>query len=86
MAWAKYADSNTRFVIANPGTAMAVILISAFLAGQRLTELAEDQHLHSTPVILTAVFAFLSIWSSYWVVQALRKSREGRSSPSAVNE
>ena len=79
MSWAKYADDHTKQIIARPGPVISATMIFAFIAGERVTELMEKPHLNRYDLIFTAVFVFLPIWWSYFVVRALRELRDRRS-------
>lgn len=77
MDLAKYADNQTRYVIAHPGIVIATVIVFTFLASERLTELRDKQHLRAVDVFFMAAFIFLPIFWSYFIVRAIRKLRTG---------
>jgi hypothetical protein len=86
MNWTKYANAQTGYIIAHPRTATAVILICAFVAGERVAELFEKQHPADFHLIFTVLLVFAPVWWAYFVVQAIRELRQGRLPVAALNE
>jgi len=86
MALAKYADNQTRFVIAHPGIVTAAIILFTLIGSDRLTELLERQHLRTLDVLLTVLFFFFPVFWSYFVVRAIRKLQAGQLPISTLNE
>jgi hypothetical protein len=86
MNWAKYAEIQTKHVVAHPIAAIAPILSFAFIAGANATELLYRQHFHAFDLIFTAIFLFLPIWWSYFVVHAIRDLRDQQSPLPSANE
>jgi hypothetical protein len=78
MSWAKYADNQTKYVIAHPGAVIAAILMFAFVAGERVAELFEKQHSTDFHLIFTLLLVLVPAWWAYFVVQAIRELRHER--------
>jgi hypothetical protein len=86
MDWAKYTNTQTEYVIAHPITATSVILIFAFVAGERVTELFEKQHPADFHLIFTVLIVFAPVWWAFLVIWAIRQLRHRQFPIATLNE